>query len=233
MSHLLRSFSWKGILAFMGFCAALAAWTWCGVIFSNKPLSLNDNIVYFLELFQRSLLNYFPAYLLVGIADGLPLQGRKRIAALTGALLVGIALAVQARCAVNFNEVYWAYDAVQLRYCTEFPTWTTYLHFPGASIQPLCIAGVVMIFVFSLRRDRELVASLHRVQSEELDARRQRVESEIDMMRARVDPDKLVATLRSVRDRYEASITDGESVLDNLIDDLRRAARAPAGAAGE
>jgi|KBSMisStaDraftv2_1062788.scaffolds.fasta_scaffold240658_2 hypothetical protein len=233
MSRLLRSFSWKGVLVFFGFCAALALWTWCGVIFSNKELSFNDHMVYFLELFQRSLLNYFPTYLLVGVADSLPLQGRKRIAALTVALVAGIALAVQARCAVNFNEVYWAYDAVQLPYCTSFPTWSTYFDFPGASIQPLCIAGVVMIFVFSIRRDRELVASLHRVQAEELDARRQRVESEIDMMRARVDPDKLVETLRSVRANYEASIAEGESLLDNLIDDLRRAARAPAGAAAE
>jgi hypothetical protein len=183
MSHLLRSFNWKGVLVFMGFCAALALWTWCGIIFSNKPLTLNDHFIYFLELFQRSLLNYFPAYLLVGIVDGLPLRGRVRITSLTAALVAGIALAVQARCAVNFNEIYWAYDAVQLPYCTSFPTWRTYIDFPGASIQPLCIAAVVMIFVFTMRRDKELVESLHRVQAEELDSRRQRVESEIDTMR--------------------------------------------------
>ena len=233
MSRLLRSFSWKGVLVFIGFCAGLALWTWCGVIFSNMPLTFDDQMLYFLQLFQRSLLNYFPAYVLVGLVDGMPLQGWKRTAALTTALAVGIALAVQARCAVNFDETYWAYDAVQLRYCTAFPTWSTYFDFPGASIQPLCIAAVVMIFVFTIRRDRELVASLHRVQAEELDARRQRVESEIDMMRARVDPDKLVETLRSVRASYGAGIAQGESLLDNLIDDLRRAARAPAGAAAE
>jgi len=231
--HLLRSFNWKGVLVFMGFCAALALWTWCGIIFSNMPLSPNDQLVYFLELFQRSLLNYFPAYLLVGIVDGLPLRGRVRVASLTAALVAGIALAVQARCAVNFNEIYWAYDAVQLPYCTSFPTWRTYFDFPGASIQPLSIAAVVMIFVFTMRRDKELVESLHRVHAEELDARRQRVESEIDTMRARVDPDRLVATLRSVRAKYEGSIAEGESLLDDLIDDLRRAARAPAGSAAE
>jgi hypothetical protein len=196
-------------------------------------LSPNDQLVYFLELFQRSLLNYFPAYLLVGIVDGLALRGRVRVAWLTAALVAGIALAVQARCAVNFNEIYWAYDAVQLPYCTSFPTWRTYFDFPGASIQPLSIAAVVMIFVFTMRRDKELVESLHRVHAEELDARRQRVESEIDTMRARVDPDRLVATLRSVRAKYEGSIAEGESLLDDLIDDLRRAARAPAGAGAE
>jgi hypothetical protein len=90
-----------------------------------------------------------------------------------------------------------------------------------------------MIFVFTMRRDKELVESLHRVHAEELDARRQRVESEIDTMRARVDPDRLVATLRSVRAKYEGSIAEGESLLDDLIDDLRRAARAPAGAGAE
>jgi hypothetical protein len=48
-----------------------------------------------------------------------------------------------------------------------------------------------------------------------------------------VDPDRLVATLRSVRTKYEGSIAEGESLLDDLIDDLRRAARAPSGAAAE
>jgi hypothetical protein len=191
-------------------------------------------VSYFLELVQRNLLNYFPAYLLVGLTDGLlPNRGRARTAALGVALVVGIALAVQARCAVNRDEIFWAYDAVKLPYCTSFPTWSTYWHFPGASITPMCIAAVVMLFVFSVRRDKELVESLHRVQAQELDSRRQRVESEIDTMRARIDPDQVVETLRAVRAKYEASLQEGEDMLDVLIDDLRRAARAPAGAAAE
>jgi hypothetical protein len=229
----LRSFNWKGVGVFFGFAAALSLWTWCGVLFANKELAFTDQSVYFVELFQRALLNYFPAYVLVGLADGLPLRGVHRKAALILGWLVGIALSVQVRCAVNMNEIFWAYDAVQLPYCTAVPTWRTYLDFPGSWMSPLTISAVVMVAIFTRRKDLELVESLHRVQSEEIDARRQRVESQIDAMQARVDPDKLVETLRAVRNRYEKSLDDGEAMLENLIDDLRVAARQPGGVAAE
>jgi hypothetical protein len=224
---LLRSFSWKGMLAFFGFATALALWTWCGIVFSNKVLTFGDHLSYFLELLQRNLLNYFPAFLLVGVADGLPLRGRIRVVALAAALAIGIALSVQVRCAVNMNEIYWAYDSVQIPYCTTWPTWRTYLDFPGAYITPFCIAGVVMVFVFTRRRDNELVASLHQAQAAALDVRRQRVESELAAMQSRVDPDRLLNTLRTVRARYETNLHEGEAMLDTLIGDLRHAAHAP------
>jgi hypothetical protein len=52
-------------------------------------------------------------------------------------------------------------------------------------------------------------------------------------MQSRVDPDRLVETLRSVRAHYEAGLQQGEAILDSLIDDLRMAARAPARAGDE
>jgi hypothetical protein len=226
----LRSFSWKGVLVFFGFVAALSAWTWSGVFLANKPHTAEELLSYFLELFQRSLLNYFPAYVLVGLVDGVALRGFARRAALAVALVAGIALAVQVRCAVNMNEIFYAYDSVKLPYCTSFPTWRTYLDFPSAWITPLLTAAMVMIFVFTRRHDSDLVASLGRVHAEELDSRRQRVEAELSAMRSRVDPDRLIDTLHTVRSRYEARLEEGEALLDGLIDDLRAAARAPAAA---
>ena len=84
-----------------------------------------------------------------------------------------------------------------------------------------------MVFVFTRRRDRELVASLHQVQAGELEARRQRVEAEIAAMHSRVDPDRLLDTLRAVRARYERDADEGEARLDVLSGDLRHAAHAP------
>jgi hypothetical protein len=227
----LRSFSWKGVLVFFGFAAALALWTWSGVIFANKPHTPEELIGYFLELFQRNLLNYFPAYVLVGLVDGISLHGLVRRIALGAALIVGIALAVQVRCSINMNEIFYAYESVKLPYCTTFPTWRTYFDFPSSWITPLLTAAMVMIFVFTRRRDGELIASLHRVHAEELDSRRQRVEAELNAMHSRVDPDRLIQTLRTVRSRYETKLEEGEAMLDELIGDLRTAARAPAAAA--
>ena len=222
----LRSFSWKGVAVFFGFCAALAAWTWSGALLANH--GDEDLWIYYVELFQRSLLNFFPAYVLVGITDGMAISGTKRRTAIGIALMLGALLSVQARCAVNRDEIFWAYEAVKLPYCTEFPTWRTYLDFPGSWITTLLTSAMVAIFVFSWRRDGDLVASLHRVRAEQLDTRRQRVEAELEAMRSHVDPDRLVETLRSVRQRYETSLDEGEGMLDRLIADLRSAAHAPA-----
>ena len=224
----LRSFSWKGVLLFLGFAAALAAWTWSGALLANKPHTAEELLVYYLEIFQRSLLNYFPAYVFVGLADGVALRGLSRRLALGAALVAGIALSVQARCAISMNEIFYAYESVRLPYCTAFPTWRTYLDFPSSWITPMLTAAMVMIFIFTRRRDGELIASLHRVQAEGLDSRRQRVEADLNAMHSRVDPDRLIQTLRTVRFRYETKLEDGEAMLDELIDDLRNAARAPA-----
>jgi hypothetical protein len=227
----LRSFSWKGVFVFLGFAAGLAAWAWSGALFANKAHTAMELFHYYIEIFQRNLLNYFPAYVLVGLADGLALRGLQRRLALGVALIAGIALAVQARCAVNMNEIFYAYESIKLAYCTAFPTWRTYLDFPSSWITPLLTAAMVMIFVFTRRRDDELIASLHRVHADGLDSRRQRVEADLNAMQSRVDPDRLIQTLRMVRNRYETKLEEGETMLDELIDDLRNAARAPAAAA--
>jgi hypothetical protein len=72
------------------------------------------------------------------------------------------------------------------------------------------------------------------VHAGELESQRQRIESEIEAMQSRVDPDKLLDTLRGVRARYEAGLAQGEAMLDDLIGDLRQAAGRPqAEGAGE
>jgi hypothetical protein len=225
--RILRSFSWKGVMIFFGFAAAMALWTWSGVLFANKQMAGEEYLVYYLELLQRILLNYFPAYLLVGLADGLDLHGARRRAVLGAALVIGVILAVQVRCAVSMNETFYAYESVILPYCTTFPTWRTYIDFPGSWLTNGATAAMVTIFIFTMRRDRELVASLHRVRASEVDVRRQRVESEIETMQARVDPDGLLQTLKAVRDRYEKSLDGGEAMLEELITGLRHAARHP------
>jgi hypothetical protein len=222
----LRSFSWKGLLVFIGFAAALSAWSWSGVLFANKTLAFRDEAEYLLSLFQRNLLNFFPAYFLVTLVDGMRLRDAWRRIALATALVAGIALAVQARCAWA-NQMFYAYEATLLPYCSAFPTWRTYVDFPSAWIYALTVAGMVMVCVFTLRRDRELVALLHNARASELETRRQRIESEIEAMQSRVDPDKLLETLRSIRTRYEAGLAEGEAMLERLIVDLRRAAGHP------
>jgi hypothetical protein len=224
--RLLQSFSWKGFFVFIAFAAGLAAWTWSGALFKGT-MTFDEHLEYFLSLFQRSLLNYFPAYVLVGLADGLQLSGSRRRIALGVALVAGFLLAVQVRCGVSRDQMFYVYDGVILPYCTAFPTWRTYIDFPAAWITPLATGAVVTIFIFTRRRDAELVEQLHHAHAGEIESRRQRIESEIEAMHSRVDPDKLLATLRAVQARYAAGLQQGEAMLDELIGDLRQAAGRP------
>jgi hypothetical protein len=145
-----------------------------------------------------------------------------------GALVAGVLLAVQVRCAAMPNQIVYVYGSITMAYCTAFPTWRTYLDFPNTLMSPLTIAGVVMIFIFSRRRDAELVAALHAARTAQVETRRQRIESEIEAMRSRVDPDGLRDTLREIRTRYEGELAEGERRLEELIRGLREAAGQPA-----
>ena len=227
MTMRLKSLSWKGTFVLLLFAIALSAWTWSGVLFTDKTLTFEEHALYLADLLQRNLLSYFPVYVLVAIVDGLPLQGARRRAALFAALFFGVALAVQMRCAVSPNMMFYVYGEKQISFCDTFPTWRTYFDFPSTFITPFTVAGMVMIFIFARRRNLELAAALNAVRSAQIEQRRQRIESEIEAMQARVDPDWLRATLQAVRKLYEERIEDGEKAMDKLIGDLRQAARAP------
>jgi hypothetical protein len=153
---------------------------------------------------------------------------------LIAALVLGAALAVQLRCALMPSQMLYVYGSVKQPYCDAFPTWRSYWDFPGAWLTPLSIAGLVMVFVFARRRDQQLTAALSAAGSAQIESRRQRIESEIEAMRSRVDPDVLLESLRDIRARYDRDWADGDAGLDDLIRTLRQAAGSapqPAGSA--
>jgi hypothetical protein len=220
----LPSFSWKGIGAFFLFVAALSAWSWSGVLLVEKSISFQEHCEYYLSLLQRNLLVYFPIFVAVAIADGLPLSPARRNTVLFAALVVGTLLAVQVRCAAMPSQLLYVYSSVYMPYCDTFPTWRTYWDFPATFLTPLTVSAAVLVFFIGRRRDEELLARLHATRTAQVETRRQRVESEIEAMRSRMDPDGLMATLRSIRARYDVDADDGERGLDGLIVQLREAA---------
>lgn len=222
----LRSFSWRGIGAFFLFVGALSAWSWSGILLIEKPISWEEHAEYYLSILQRNLLVYFPIYAAVVFADGLALPPARRNTVLFAALVVGTLLAVQVRCAAMPNQLLYVYSSVYMTYCDAFPTWRTYFDFPGTFLTPFVISAAVLVFFIGRRRDEELLERLHATRTAQVETRRQRVECEIEAMRSRMDPDGLMATLRSIRARYDADPDDGERGLDELIHRLRHAAGA-------
>jgi hypothetical protein len=231
--RLLQSFSWKGAVAFLLFMVALAAWTWSGALFTTKVVSFEEHVEYFLSILQRNLVMYFPIYVLVALADSVPLQGARRNVLLAVALVGGAALAVQVRCAVIPDQLIYVYGSLKVPYCAAFPTWQTYFDAPNSYITPLTISAVVMVFLFGLRRDARLRAAIDAAAAAQIESRRQKIESEIDAMHSRVDPDRLLETLRAIRARYEENLAEGEARMEELIAGLREAAGRPAPAGAE
>ena len=226
-NRLLQSFSWKGAIAFLLFMVAMAGWTWSGMLFTTKAVSFQEHVEYFLSILQRNLMMYFPIYVMVAFADSVPLQGTRRIVLLAAALVAGALLAVQVRCAAMPDQLIYVYGSLKVPYCTTFPTWQTYFDAANSYITPMTISGVVMVFLFGLRRDARLQAAIDAAAGAQIEARRQRIESEIEAMHSRVDPDGLLANLRAIRDRYETDAAGGEASLDDLIQRLREAAGRP------
>lgn len=222
----------RGLAFFALFVVAVSAWAWSGVLLTNKVVPFHEMLEYYHSILERNVLMYFPIYLAVAIADALPLRGRLRTALLVASPVIGVALAVQLRCLAMPDQLVYVYGSLKLPFCTTFPTWRSYVDFPNAWITPLTTASVVMAFVFALRRDAELVGALNAASAAQIEARRQFVESEIEAVRSRVDPDRLRETLRAIRDRYEVAPVEAESRLDELIAGLRAAAGRPAPAGG-
>lgn len=223
-TRLLQSLSWKGAVAFLLFMVAMAAWSWSGALFTTKTVPFEEHLEYFLSILQRNLMMYFPIYVMVALADAAPLRGMRRRVLLVAALVAGALLAVQLRCAAMPDQLIYVYGSMKVPYCSAFPTWQTYFDAPNSYITPLTISAVVMVFLFGRRRDAELRAALNAAAAAQIESRRQRIESELDAMHARVDPDGLLATLRAIRDRYERDLAGGEAALDELIRGLRDAA---------
>jgi len=223
---ILQSFTWRGLGWFLLFAFAMSVWSWSGVLLlTNKTLDYTEQLEYFGSLLQRNVLNYFPMYVAAMVVDGLPLAGRRKIVTILVAVLVGALLSVQLRCAISKDQLFYVYTATQLPYCTAFPTWRTYFDFPAGFLTPLTMGALVTVFILSRRRNKELAAALESVRGAQIEARRSRIEAEMTAMRSRVDPGKLVESLRSIRELYEKRLEDGEAKLDALIGDLRRAAR--------
>lgn len=219
---------WRGLAAFVVFVVAISAWAWSGVLLTTKEVPLEEMLQYYRSILERNVLMYLPIYVLVALADWVPARGGSRRVLLVAAPVVGVLLAVQLRCLAMPDQLLYVYSSIRLPFCDAFPTWRTYFDFPNVTIAPLTTAALVMVFVFSRRHDAGLVATLSAASAAQIEARRQFVESEIEAVRSRVDPDRLRETLRGIRDRYERDPVDGEARLDELIRGLRLAAGQPA-----
>ena len=87
----------------------------------------------------------------------------------------------------------------------------------------LVVAGVATFIYTDRRRARAALARMRAAEIERAHAARRTLESRLQAMQARVEPQFLFNTLAQVRDLYRSSVERGERMLDELIAYLRAA----------
>ena len=157
--------------------------------------------------FARRLLTFAPQLLALVIASNLPTRRLPRIATLTLALFVGSIVAAAPYAFENSDAT--LPDMV--------------LDLLSLTLQGFTSSGVFVLAFFMYRHDTAVAAALQRAELDRIALRRKTLESGLQLMQARVEPQFLVDTLQGVGTLYETDRQAADRMLDHLIVYLRAA----------
>ena len=170
--------------------------------FRPRPVGIVDFFFYkgwgFLPVFRVYLPLFFSQMLALTVADNLRISGIPRTVLLVVALVLGT---IVGSVAVMSSG--------------------SYLDWPPA--WGLMWGGLIAFVYFKRRRDEELAVALHAVQLTQVELQKKTLESHLQLVQARVEPQFLFNTLRRVGDLYETDRASADQMLDNLISYLRAA----------
>ncbi len=211
-----RSITWKTIAITFAIVAAMDLWWIMEVITESSP-KLPPGEAYL----SGTIINLIMAFSIMfstRVADEIVAHGAGRWSAYAGALAFGCAVAALAQWQVHR----W----LHLRTGSDLPE----MPHDMVVMQPLKVFfeyllwGAVIVFVYANRR-MALLAAARMVAAREERARIQRrtLESQLQALQARVEPQFLFNTLGKVRDLYESDVAKGGQMLDDLIVYLRAA----------
>ncbi len=166
--------------------------------------------------FVRYLVQFGPVLLALAIADSLPLDGRRRLAALALALLIGAQLQWPIRC---------AYEPQSETACTLFgqSPWESWKAMSQMMTATIAFTMPLALVAFSRRRELRVRKALHAAEVERLELQRKTLEADLQGVQAQVEPAFLLDTLRHIGALCEDDPRTGERLLDELIAYLRAA----------
>ena len=213
----LQRFSWRTIGISLAITGALDLWMIFDEAFSKAAPKISKADAYFSGAVINLLL---AASLLVTTlcADEMVARGAKRYRAYGCAVIVGAAVGAVAqwlvhrwfhlRTSVDVADVPAALAAMQ----------------PAAVFFENLIWGSAIVFLYATGRMALLAsARLHSAQTKRARVRRRTVESRLQVLQARVEPQFLFDTLAAVRDLYDQDPLKGGTMLGELIDYLHAA----------
>jgi LytS/YehU family sensor histidine kinase len=166
--------------------------------------------------FVRYLVQFGPVLLALAIADSLPLAGRKRLAALALALLMGAQFQWPIRC---------MYEPQSEAGCTLFrqSPWESWKAMSQITAATITFAMPLAMVAFSRRRELRVRKALHAAEVERLELQRKTLEADLQGVQAQVEPAFLLETLRHIGALCDDDPRTGARLLDELIVYLRAA----------
>jgi hypothetical protein len=208
----LRGLNLQRIAWTFAFVVVFASWS----AFANTFLAVMNWPHFtdaFVAFFYFDIGYFFPPMLAMTVADNLPLRGRARFAALTLALVAGVAASLPTTCALT---PIWTQ-------CDAFPSWQSFITGWQDALIGAVTIGVIAIAYFTLRRDRELAAALHAAELNCIAIERRTLESDLQTMQARVDPEFLIGTLGDAARVCDVDPRSSDNMLRDLASYLRAA----------
>ncbi|HLX29636.1 MAG TPA: histidine kinase [Casimicrobiaceae bacterium] len=166
--------------------------------------------------FVRYLVQFGPVLLALAIADSFPLAGRKRLAALAIALLIGAQFQWPIRC---------TYEPQSEAACTLFrhSPWESWKAMSQTMPATIAFAMPLALVAFSRRRELRVRRALHAAEVERLELQRKTLEADLQGVQAQVEPAFLLDTLRRIGALCDDDPQTGARLLDEIITYLRAA----------
>ena len=205
---ILKGFTWRRIGYTLLVAAAFAVWTtfgvWMMVRHGPAPKAVGIEAFFlherwgWLHVFRVYLCLFFWQMVALTFADNMRAVHAPRRLLLVVAFALGTAIG--------------SVDAMMTGdYLDRPPVWGTVW------------GGLVAFVYFKRRHDEELAAALHATQLAHVELKKKTLNSQLQLMQARIEPPFLLNTLQRIRDLYETDCSLANRMLDNLIVYLRAA----------
>jgi hypothetical protein len=216
-----RRVTWRVVAATLAIAAALEVWSVYEFVFDSLGPSLGTQIPAVRFYISAAIINLLMAFAIMFttfVADEMVARGAKRLLAYAWAVITGSAVAALAQWELHqWLHLPTRYDGPGV------PHEVTIMQPAGVFFEYL-IWGSIAVFIYVNRRTSLMaMARMNAAQVEQARTRRRTLESRLQALQARVEPQFLFNTLAQVRNLYECDSTKGARMLDELIVYLRAA----------
>jgi histidine kinase len=212
----LRRLSWRVVGGTVAIMVALDIWLLFDIAFAGRRQMPSGEAVVSGAIINLAMAFYIMAAALV--ADEFVARGARRLPAYTSAVVIGSAAGALVQWAIHR----WLHLAARFPSVDELQQ-LQLIHVPIVFFEYL-IWGSIIVFIYVNGRTALLAAArLNEAQVQRADSQRRTLESRLQALQARVEPQFLFDTLLRVRELYESNPARGSQMLDELIVYLRAA----------